>query len=966
MAQELIYTSFPKGVKPGANGFCTVAVSPDMAPNLISRLEGLSGYRHLYMPGTPEAAFNPPNWSHIVINVGNTGSHVIYRVADAGLDYTGRSNKLAHFIVLDKSDLALCGPAAMLTTPGLIDLKFDQQVGTRPFTRPIPRIQVNPRSCLTWRDVAGDAGWAGELAQTAWTGRYACIVYKPGMNVLALIQEAMALLPHDRRWKTTFSTYYSKLPTGIDCQWRCVAAGTPEAAQAIAEVGSGLVIDLSNGALAQAPESPAVMAARTGKFVLAPAADKFGGAAARQRPVPTARPSAEVAMNDSIQNELDTLDSSTPNNMELPPVDMVGIEAPPVSDPRIRRRNRVGAEVKYGLFAAVFALIILLGVVVAAIFVVMFNNSSQIGESSVAVNQMEPDDEGDKTADEPVNEPLEPNADADLGAVTDLNEAPAPVTEPDADSVKDNQPENANSVDESVKEENNQPDLNTDSDQNSENEQNTESEQNKEPDSAAESISEPEKQEDEEENRRKKEKEIFEDKRWKDTDRGHSFIYVDSNDDPDYTRLNWQLQESKLQIDELKLVQFGQIDSGLSGFESKEDSNDHSKYIVFNNGVSTDIEILINSKPEKISMNKPTDESESEKTFPILIKSNENSVCIPDFFHGNVILAKLSDNSNRVISFFEVDSAQSGMCYDKLKRNFLDTQNAGKGEYIYSIDDRSIGEKFSISDIKVTPYANEITTDDGKTYQLVPRVINETSEYEIRIKMKDDTFIEVNENRDEGGIMVENARKSGRAPSGRMVENVRKPGRAPNQNNLSNENSKSDIKKKKIMIDYLVIRIKALSDFDIIKEKVDQKKEKEEKKKTAKEIKQTNKTDKGRQQIVSTSNRYCRIRWSYEVSEMKMNVEKANPANSDSKNGKGNQQNVIKPIKVRLNQDEMQKYYGDLRANPKLNKTVKSILLKLPLYLDVYIKGDPVSQPLSDNSFLWKRIVLPPPEDASR
>ena len=121
MAQELIYTSFPKGVKPGVSGFCTVAVSPDLAPNMISRLEGLSGYRHLYMPGTPEADLNPPNWSHVVISVGNAESHVVYRVADAGLDYTGRSNKLAHFIVLDKNDLAPCGPAAMLTTPSTMD-----------------------------------------------------------------------------------------------------------------------------------------------------------------------------------------------------------------------------------------------------------------------------------------------------------------------------------------------------------------------------------------------------------------------------------------------------------------------------------------------------------------------------------------------------------------------------------------------------------------------------------------------------------------------------------------------------------------------------------------------------------------------------------------------------------------------------------------------------------------------------
>ena len=59
MTQELIYTSAPRGLKPGSHGFCTVAVTQGMPPNLAERLEALSGYRHVYPPQDPQAELNP-------------------------------------------------------------------------------------------------------------------------------------------------------------------------------------------------------------------------------------------------------------------------------------------------------------------------------------------------------------------------------------------------------------------------------------------------------------------------------------------------------------------------------------------------------------------------------------------------------------------------------------------------------------------------------------------------------------------------------------------------------------------------------------------------------------------------------------------------------------------------------------------------------------------------------------------
>ena len=106
MSQELIYTSAPRGLKPGSQGFCTVVSTTGIATSLIQRLEALSGYRHVYSPQDPNARLNPVLCSHLLLDVGGRPYHVLSRICDAGLDYTQRNNKFAHHVVLDRSELA--------------------------------------------------------------------------------------------------------------------------------------------------------------------------------------------------------------------------------------------------------------------------------------------------------------------------------------------------------------------------------------------------------------------------------------------------------------------------------------------------------------------------------------------------------------------------------------------------------------------------------------------------------------------------------------------------------------------------------------------------------------------------------------------------------------------------------------------------------------------------------------------
>ena len=88
------------------------------------------------------------------------------------------------------------------------------------------------------------------------------------MEILALVNEAMSLLPAQRRWDISFSTYYTKLPPGVDCVWRFVLQGSPEA-QVASRLPGATVIDLCRP-LGRAVGGPLVEAARTGQLPAPP------------------------------------------------------------------------------------------------------------------------------------------------------------------------------------------------------------------------------------------------------------------------------------------------------------------------------------------------------------------------------------------------------------------------------------------------------------------------------------------------------------------------------------------------------------------------------------------------------------------------------------------------------------------------------------------------------------------------
>ena len=261
MTQEIVYTSASQGLQPGSKGFCTVISTDGLPGNFSERLEMLSGYRHAFTPGDRMA---PVNFSHLHIKVAGRTYYVLSRICDAGLDYSQRSNKLAHHVAFVESERVAAGPAGVLAHPGFFETRWDGTVKTLPTGQPPNPPPSGPAFCQHWQSLTGDAGWAGVLAQSATVARSKpiSVIFQPGTDVLPLVVEALNLIPPAQRWNVTFSTYFTKAIAGSDCLWRFVLGGTKQAA-ALKQNAHSLVIDLASQ-LAAAPNTPYLNAARTG------------------------------------------------------------------------------------------------------------------------------------------------------------------------------------------------------------------------------------------------------------------------------------------------------------------------------------------------------------------------------------------------------------------------------------------------------------------------------------------------------------------------------------------------------------------------------------------------------------------------------------------------------------------------------------------------------------------------------
>jgi hypothetical protein len=297
MSLELIYTSVPRGLGPGASGFCTAAATGGMSRQVTAKLESLSGYQFHFNLSDPRAAENPANWAHTQVRIGAETLSVLSRIAFSGTDYSGRTNKIAHHFLLEHGEQLPNGPAWMLMEMAQHQA-FVAGYSGEPRSLPkrdlravVPQDPRPPEPATTWQSMTGDAGWAGMLVKAFRENPKvpAFVIFAPGQQLLPLFEESLALLPPEERWQVGFATYYTALPAGCQYHWRGIIAGS-SAAKEIQRFPGATVIDLTT-ALGRAPDNMFTQAARTGTVlppVRAPERPKIQVVERAPQPVPLA------------------------------------------------------------------------------------------------------------------------------------------------------------------------------------------------------------------------------------------------------------------------------------------------------------------------------------------------------------------------------------------------------------------------------------------------------------------------------------------------------------------------------------------------------------------------------------------------------------------------------------------------------------------------------------------------------
>jgi len=266
MIYELVYTSARRGLKTGSHGFCTVARTDGMPTAHVQLAESLSGYRNLYQPHDSNYARNPVAYSHYVTTLSGEEVSVLSRVAAYGTDYSGRTNKLAHHVMIPSAERPRGGPGSLVLDPSFFLSEWKEEPRLLAPGKPLPAAEEASYVAEHWRAACGDAGWAGVLAQAFLDapGKDSYVVFSPGTELLPLLCETLRLLPPGKRWQVTFSTYFTSCPRTSTCLWRCCLSGS-DAHRSLRSRRDALVIDLAHEAGALPSEGELVECARTGR-----------------------------------------------------------------------------------------------------------------------------------------------------------------------------------------------------------------------------------------------------------------------------------------------------------------------------------------------------------------------------------------------------------------------------------------------------------------------------------------------------------------------------------------------------------------------------------------------------------------------------------------------------------------------------------------------------------------------------
>jgi len=223
-----------------------------MRAGLVTALEQMSVYAH--RPSAP----HPLIYSYQNIQLTGTLYRVLTRTRDAGLDFTGRTNFIAHHLVFEFGEsIENISPAEILldwagwrsvwdgNSRSVPDLSSSEILGgIAPLAPP----------CRAWREITGDSGYAASPFSHG-GGCWWLHSKRTEEEVLRLMGESLRLLPDqtsESLWATTFTTYVGQILEPNLYQWKGWNQGDDPTKSGVLR---GNALDIENpGSLPKGPQ----------------------------------------------------------------------------------------------------------------------------------------------------------------------------------------------------------------------------------------------------------------------------------------------------------------------------------------------------------------------------------------------------------------------------------------------------------------------------------------------------------------------------------------------------------------------------------------------------------------------------------------------------------------------------------------------------------------------------------------
>lgn len=224
MAWQLIYTSAPRLLEAGRTGFGTVARHRAVSALLVAAVERYSQFARLPGLGARRVIY-----SHRILTAGAGQYHVLSCVRDAGSDYTGRTNHLAHHLIADAGEVRALAGTNITPADVLLQMSWRMQWAEPPrFLEPAEEVALAGLRARVlgsaWERVAGSAEMArlpsGRSLQRCF------LVLPPDVPALELFRESLAFTP-GHGWQTTFTTSLEPTDDMADFRWIGIPAGSP-------------------------------------------------------------------------------------------------------------------------------------------------------------------------------------------------------------------------------------------------------------------------------------------------------------------------------------------------------------------------------------------------------------------------------------------------------------------------------------------------------------------------------------------------------------------------------------------------------------------------------------------------------------------------------------------------------------------------------------------------------------------